>query len=873
MLFVAPIVIIGQLFLPASISAQNIIDPADIVTISSPRPNSFVRDNTEVVFTVFDNDRQTVPAVISILDASCVNPLRTLLDSNVQSSQATQVKGWNTRSAFSDGAALPDGQYCLRICAELQLGASPYLGCNSRLFSIRNTTNAIPQITSTPVTVVQVGQTYRYEVIAIDADRDPITIQVTSKPDFLNFSGNVLQGTATTAGNFPIIIKVTDEYGASSFQQYTLTVRAPASTDPTDPTEPTPDPILQPVITIISPNSTTAVIQGKNRIEWSVSDPSRIQELIVEYRAVSSEEWQLILRANKNNQQGIPSLFEWDTTNISPGNYILRVTAVLEDGSRVEALSDEFVIESPDDIPGEQQITIYGLVPANGARVESRRPEIKLNIAALELDLTIKNIVMTVAGNDITGQCALEQINESEYTFICTLLTDLEFGENDVDFRVINDEGDEITRRSWFFVISEPVVDDGSINFFGLQIPAQFANIFLVIFCLLLLLLIIPLILLTIWRRRRSTVINNYDGTLPPPTSGTTVNSLYTDDVGFSDTYGLGDSFTERNTTDYAVNNTYDNSLDQNLAKPVDLTQPAYTNNTAPSIPAVNYTETTSTVQTSPSLVPDPLPVPTASAEPTTTYSPLPSAASPVSSNQVATDNLQATSQLNPEPVVQPATQITETTIAESSESKPGLFSGIRNSIAKILPNNSADKQDTEVTTSTQTILQGSDDATPLAPMDTTQTGNQATVSSGQFNPNDFNQAEINSSTGNSQAAPVSQAVTPAASDIESQSQWQDQSQNPVANQNNQSPDLNQNLNSNQNQPQSQTQTPVETDTVPQWLNESEDATAATPVNVQGSANIGDSSQPSKNPNDSDDSDDGSDPYGFGEYTIGSNDK
>ncbi|MEZ6136168.1 MAG: putative Ig domain-containing protein [Pirellulaceae bacterium] len=89
--------------------------------------------------------------------------------------------------------------------------------------------NTSPTFTSSPVTSATVGQAYRYLARATDPDGDRLTFSLVSGPDGLSISptGNVTWTTdSDDLGSHPITISVTDEFGASVEQNYTLSVTA-----------------------------------------------------------------------------------------------------------------------------------------------------------------------------------------------------------------------------------------------------------------------------------------------------------------------------------------------------------------------------------------------------------------------------------------------------------------------------------------------------------------------------------------------------------------------------------------------------------------------------------------------------------------------
>jgi predicted small secreted protein len=100
-------------------------------------------------------------------------------------------------------------------------------------------TNSAPIITSTPITSINEGQSYVYQVIATDADGDVLTYSLTQNPSWLTINsgtgritGTAPQVNADTA--YSVTIRVSDGRGGNVLQSYSLTVINIPST-PTTP--------------------------------------------------------------------------------------------------------------------------------------------------------------------------------------------------------------------------------------------------------------------------------------------------------------------------------------------------------------------------------------------------------------------------------------------------------------------------------------------------------------------------------------------------------------------------------------------------------------------------------------------------------------
>lgn len=169
-------------------------DPEDILELSTPTANSTVRGSVEIKFKVFDDDSPVVDTQLRVLDGNCISPQRTILNSSLPSSLNDQLRNWNTEAGYSDGGVLGDGEYCLQICGQFSNGSTSYSACNQRRVQIGNFSNQNPVITSFPAQEITAGENYSYLIQADDPDDDPLTISALQLPGFLSLNGNTISG-------------------------------------------------------------------------------------------------------------------------------------------------------------------------------------------------------------------------------------------------------------------------------------------------------------------------------------------------------------------------------------------------------------------------------------------------------------------------------------------------------------------------------------------------------------------------------------------------------------------------------------------------------------------------------------------------------
>jgi hypothetical protein len=107
--------------------------------------------------------------------------------------------------------------------------SDPHGAADTQTYTVTVTVpNEVPAITSTPGTEAVVQQPYTYVVEALDPNGDPLTYSLDEAPTdmLIDAVTGVLSWQPTAAGEVVVSLRVTDPYGASTTQQYTLLVSA-----------------------------------------------------------------------------------------------------------------------------------------------------------------------------------------------------------------------------------------------------------------------------------------------------------------------------------------------------------------------------------------------------------------------------------------------------------------------------------------------------------------------------------------------------------------------------------------------------------------------------------------------------------------------
>ena len=103
----------------------------------------------------------------------------------------------------------------------------PFGAASIQSFSISVRPNNPPQILSSPVVSVNAGGDYNYTVIATDIDGDPISFSLVGGPTgmVIDATGRITWPTVIgDQGTFPVVLEVTDNFGESDSQSFTLEV-------------------------------------------------------------------------------------------------------------------------------------------------------------------------------------------------------------------------------------------------------------------------------------------------------------------------------------------------------------------------------------------------------------------------------------------------------------------------------------------------------------------------------------------------------------------------------------------------------------------------------------------------------------------------
>ncbi|MCB1765327.1 MAG: hypothetical protein KDJ22_04575 [Candidatus Competibacteraceae bacterium] len=131
-------------------------------------------------------------------------------------------------------------------------------------------TNRDPQIISSPVTTATVGQPYRYDVNATDADGDPLSYALNVSPTGMSIDANgLITWTPTAAGEVSVTVEVSDGQGGKAIQSFNVQVQEESLSLPPNPKDVAPP--LDRTVPTTTDAATEFLYTGSNPIQTGVA--------------------------------------------------------------------------------------------------------------------------------------------------------------------------------------------------------------------------------------------------------------------------------------------------------------------------------------------------------------------------------------------------------------------------------------------------------------------------------------------------------------------------------------------------------------------------------------------------------------------------
>ena len=176
-------------------------------------------------------------------------------------------------------------------------------------------TNQVPVITSIPITAVDLGMDYLYDVNATDPDEDVLTYYLVTKPPgmTINSATGLVKWTPTKKGYYAVVVKVSDG-DLDITQSFTIVVseESPGYTPPC----PTPTPVNHfPKITSIPGD--TAIVGVEYIYKVKATDPDGD---VLTYSLITKPEGMVIVPAT--------GVISWIPTEgqVGVGNFTVKVS-------------------------------------------------------------------------------------------------------------------------------------------------------------------------------------------------------------------------------------------------------------------------------------------------------------------------------------------------------------------------------------------------------------------------------------------------------------------------------------------------------------------------------------------------------------------
>ncbi|KXK26503.1 MAG: Cadherin domain protein [candidate division WS6 bacterium OLB20] len=471
----------------------------DEIYIASPVNNAVVTGVRQISWFMKEADKSDLPFQIDLFSQSCsanggffgtiANGTKT---ASVQGQTYTQ--SWDTDGPIVNRSSIPDGYYCLRACATFRETPNNfYTLCDKHTVIIGNT-NRSPVITSQPPAMtITTGADFTYQVAANDPDGHSLTYVIDKGGDFFLYmnrtTGQIYTNSPiNTPGNYDITVTVTDGFGGSATQRFTLNVVPPQVTEPE--------------ITFTSPTSDVVITKDNTTVSWTITRVSP-SSLTLSY-AQDGDDWTQL-----QSFTGNPGTYDWDITGLESGQYRLRLVVRDNSGNTFEKISEEFTL-SNDTQGGEQVPSVVIVSPAEDSVSADRRPVIELQITAPEgTEVLNEDISVTLDGSELSG-CDFDAPD-----FTCEVPEDLAPGRHKITVSVTDSDGGT-TVKEWFFSVGDDPdstpdsvpdsVPDGSgsgVTYPWDNLSGDTLSLALLILCCGLLLLIIPWLAYTLISRRR----------------------------------------------------------------------------------------------------------------------------------------------------------------------------------------------------------------------------------------------------------------------------------------------------------------------------------------------------------------------------------
>jgi len=329
-----------------------------------------------------------------------------------------------------DSHSVQNAQYCLRVLARDSNVHSPWVVSDELQVTIQNNSHkAQSSGYSYSVANLTTGTDLEY---ALGGDEEVHELSVVSSelPDWITLERNILKGMTDIPGTYICTIGIEDQED----EIIIINVNPPQNAFSN--------------IRFTYPVAHSVLGQGNIDIQWTASDSEDIFLFEVFYSRNGST-WERI-----GSYPSHTETIEWDTTNVTPGEYVLKI--VVTDGSSYAlqnaSISDPFYITSPY-ISGTFKNSSYpslnNVSPRDNVKTASKRPLISASFhPSAQAEITNEGIRVLLDQEDITESCS-----QRKQEVICLTERDMQFGKHRLQFHLLDSLQKRLIQESYFTII------------------------------------------------------------------------------------------------------------------------------------------------------------------------------------------------------------------------------------------------------------------------------------------------------------------------------------------------------------------------------------------------------------------------------------
>ncbi len=463
-------------------------DPNDILIVDEPRANSALTGMANLRFKLYDDDNPTPFYDVGLFSTDCVTKVATIIsnDHSIKTNDNIYTKNWNTDGPFLDAITVSDGQYCLKVCVDFSNSGSNYSVCDMRYVTLAEDMNHSPIIVSTiSNTNYLVGQSFRYDVNATDADGDLLRYELVNAPSFLTIDSATGEIVSThelnESGSFSAIVRVSDLKGGVASQQFSFVVNEDTNQQ-------------VPSIIIISPRGDALYSNDlENMIVWHIENIDDISKINI-YYSIDGINWVLIKSFDNENVNE----YRWELDDeIKSGDYFIKVEVIDKDNKSYTSISDKFSITNTKNQNIEYTANITDVIPLEDSDIDKlEQIKAKLVVSKDDAEVNKDSIKVTIDDKDISKFCELLADN----MLACDVSSEqFDNGKHKIEIS-FNDTNNISASKMWHFNLQNKIEETTNSNATTHTSPLW--AIIALICIILAILILVPWFLYLLWKRK-----------------------------------------------------------------------------------------------------------------------------------------------------------------------------------------------------------------------------------------------------------------------------------------------------------------------------------------------------------------------------------